>query len=1262
MKAYGWYPRAGSIGAVALVFCVLAGGQDRPRTPERTPLNPRFLEYRAALRDGKVSFTTADGYWLGLVPTAVDDSYLSLIPFSLADVLGSTPLPANYDLRTLGRLTPVKDQGPCGSCWTFATIGSIESTLLPGESRTFSENNLKDNRLWDGALCGGGNYIIATAYMARWAGPVNISDDPYSPSDVNSSPVRTTPQKHIQDVLVIPHRTSDTDNDNIKRAVMAYGGVEMAIFIDTPYYNQTNKSYYYPAPASGQPKSQDHAVTVVGWDDNYDRNRFTNTPPGNGAFIIKNSWGTGWGEAGFFYLSYYDAVAGRQSPMTSFYGVELTSNWSRQYQYDDFGLTGYRGFSSDTAWFANEFTAQDTESIGAVAFWVAAPNAAYSISVYTGVQDVPTSGQLAGAATTGTSATAGYHTFKLNNPVSVTPGMRFAVVVKLQTPSFNTPAPVSYAVDGSTSAATAHPGNGFISSNGTTWKDVTTIESTESVCLKAFSNKSGSGNVSVTIATNPPGQPIAVDGTAYSDTKVFNWATGSSHTIASASTQGSGGIRYAFANWSDGGAASHSITISQGGNYTANLTTQYLLTANASPSAGGSVAATPKSTDGYYNSGAAVQLSATANSNYVFDSWRGGATGTANPASVTLSQPLTVTANFRTTTATTIATNPPGLSVTVDGAAYAAPHNFDWTIPGSHTVAIASPQGTGTRYVFANWSDSGAQNHTLNVTSSGKTYTANFTAQYQLTSQVTPAGSGTVTASPSSSDGYYASGTTVSLTAAAGKGYSFSAWGGALSGATNPQQVAMGGPRAATASFGAAASGVSNDEIAGATAIGALPYSGTQSTSGATSNSKDPTHSCTGSPDARSVWFKYTPDFNGILNISTPGSGYDTVLSVYSGANGDELACNDDANELTSTSAVTVSATSGQAVYIEVTAYGSTGIGGNLALNVTGKAIAAAKNDELSTAALLPQPPSEVSAVTRYATSNQTDPNHSCTGSEDGKTVWYKFVASYSGRLRVNTLGSDYDTVLTGYSGVTGDELDCNDDIDDSTTQSEIEIPVEQGTTYYIEVSSWNDTAGGTLVLNSMSLDVPPHNDTLDNALKIPSLPLTVEEDVTDATEDGDDPAHSCTNDSDLRTVWFWYTADFTGTLRLNTFGSEYDTVLSVYDGQTGDELDCNDDAADDTFQSAIDLSVKKGNTYIIEVSEYDDEYASGGRLFLNAVGSTQPLTANHASCCGAAPSPARSPKAAKTRPQPRTRTLRRLVRPGETKNIANPIAVKRLR
>jgi hypothetical protein len=136
-----------------------------------------------------------------------------------------------------------------------------------------------------------------------------------------------------------------------------------------------------------------------------------------------------------------------------------------------------------------------------------------------------------------------------------------------------------------------------------------------------------------------------------------------------------------------------------------------------------------------------------------------------------------------------------------------------------------------------------------------------------------------------------------------------------------------------------------------------------------------------------------------------------------------------------------------------------------------------------------------------------------------------------------------------------------------------------------------------------MSEDVPPDNDDIDYAVAIPTLPYTIQEDTVAATEDDSDPWHTCTGDWDLRTVWFYYTATFNGTVRINTFGSDYDTVLSVYDGDTGDEIECNDDASDDTYQSAVDLPVTAGKSYWIEVSEYDDEYATGGTLFLNLVG-----------------------------------------------------------
>src|SRR5439155_1044322 len=88
------------------------------------------------------------------------------------------------------------------------------------------------------------------------------------------------------------------------------------------------------------------------------------------------------------------------------------------------------------------------------------------------------------------------------------------------------------------------------------------------------------------------------------------------------------------------------------------------------------------------------------------------------------------------------------------------------------------------------------------------------------------------------------------------------------------------------------------------------------------------------------------------------------------------------------------------------------------------------------------------------------DPYHSCTSGVDGKTVWYRFTASYTGRLRVNTLGSSYDTALTAYSNnnaIAANEVACNDDMPDGTRQSQIEFSVTSGATYLIEASAWGD-------------------------------------------------------------------------------------------------------------------------------------------------------------------------------------------------------------
>ena len=150
----------------------------------------------------------------------------------------------------------------------------------------------------------------------------------------------------------------------------------------------------------------------------------------------------------------------------------------------------------------------------------------------------------------------------------------------------------------------------------------------------------------------------------------------------------------------------------------------------------------------------------------------------------------------------TIVSNPSGLQVAVDGANVTTPRTFSWVAGSSHTLSISSPQagGSGARYVFGTWGDGGAQTHTITAPSANTTYTANFTTQYSLTTAASPAGGGTV--SPSGT-GWYNSGQSVSVTATANSGYSFTGWSGDLSGTTSPVSITMNGPRSASANFAA---------------------------------------------------------------------------------------------------------------------------------------------------------------------------------------------------------------------------------------------------------------------------------------------------------------------------------------------------------------------------------------------------------------------------------------------------------------------------
>jgi C1A family cysteine protease len=478
---------------------------------ETAVIAPFCSEYMKWLHAHSIIYRNAEGHGLGLIPAPVDLAGSSPDTWSGTEASWSssgtpggtvtpgqsgtsdTGIPLSYDLRILGKTSNVRDQGQDGNCWAFASIDSLESSLLPGERDQFSENNLKNLHGFDVTPNAGGNDFMATAYFARWSGPVSAASDPYMDGS-SQSPSFLPVEKHVQQVLFVPARTGPLSNDNIKSTIMDYGAVYSTIRWEDPSYNSRTASYYYSG--DGDPN---HAIDIVGWDDSYNSNNFATPAPGNGAFICQNSWGTGWGDQGFFYISYYDSRIGRDNAM---FTAEPPTNYQKVYQYDPYGWVANFGLGSDTAYFANVFTASGSDQLKAVSFYTTATYADYDVKVFLDPDQGPVSSQGYQASMSGNFAMPGYHTVMLDAPISLKAGERFSVAVKARSPGWNFPVAIEYPISGYSGSATASAGQSYISSDGGSWQDLTTSQPNTNVCIKAFTTSTGS-QVSKTISPFP---------------------------------------------------------------------------------------------------------------------------------------------------------------------------------------------------------------------------------------------------------------------------------------------------------------------------------------------------------------------------------------------------------------------------------------------------------------------------------------------------------------------------------------------------------------------------------------------------------------------------------------------------------------------------------------------------------------------------------------------------------------------------------------
>ena len=217
--------------------------------------------------------------------------------------------------------------------------------------------------------------------------------------------------------------------------------------------------------------------------------------------------------------------------------------------------------------------------------------------------------------------------------------------------------------------------------------------------------------IPITLQASPAGLSFTADGTNYSSAQTLNWLYGTSHTIATTSSQSGGtGIQYVWGSWNDGGALSHAVIANTNFTYTANFGAQYFLTMNAGP--GGSLS--PAS--GWNNSNAVVNISATASNGFAFGGWTGlgsgSYSGTNTSTSITMNGPIAETGSFNFLAAITGVTIGGDGSVTISYASTpGCPYHIEtttdltssaWTtLPGSTTNATGStiifidPNATG---------------------------------------------------------------------------------------------------------------------------------------------------------------------------------------------------------------------------------------------------------------------------------------------------------------------------------------------------------------------------------------------------------------------------------------------------------------------------------------------------------------------------------------------------------------------------------------
>lgn len=386
---------------------------------------------------------------------------------------------AKYDPRPKG-VSGVRNQY-LGSCWAYSVIAAAESNLikkgLADSSVDLSEfqliyfmnhknidplgiytNDTSDTGRTNVQMFDeGGMPTAAVSFLSKWTGPVLESQAPVKDLDTIPSDQYDAYYNELNQVVLGQELCAGSSNwhfkgarfcdydidhiDNVKELISTYGGVSMSYHAASGYAYRTffNKgddiAYYFPYKAAA-----DHAVELIGWDDDYPASNFKKTPAGNGAWLMKNSWGTNFGDnngttgSGYFWISYYD------KSICDIIAVDYDNKdtYANLYAYDGgnmVNLSANKGTTFLNIYEAKAYGTGSVEKIDGVMTYLAA-NMPFSVTVYS--NPVVESGKLVGysgksEALSGCSDYEGFYTIDLKSRnIYVPDGMTYGICIETE--------------------------------------------------------------------------------------------------------------------------------------------------------------------------------------------------------------------------------------------------------------------------------------------------------------------------------------------------------------------------------------------------------------------------------------------------------------------------------------------------------------------------------------------------------------------------------------------------------------------------------------------------------------------------------------------------------------------------------------------------------------------------------------------------------------------------------------------------------------